>query len=127
TWKLLSYRDDTCLHLCLKAGLNLFNMFSIVWASVSIKGKDPFSGERLTQNRVLRRSSPPHWRDVSGTFRRETVQPLLPLIGTSTMCLQCDPCVSEAVGFLRINRGQISHPQLIQSLLLITYIDSASV
>ncbi|CAF2137886.1 unnamed protein product [Brassica napus] len=32
------------------------------------------------------------------------VQPLLPLIGTSTMCLQCDPCVSESVGFLRINR-----------------------
>ncbi|KAF2591432.1 hypothetical protein F2Q70_00041899, partial [Brassica cretica] len=52
----------------------------------------------------FQRSSPPHWRDVSGTFRRETVQPLLPLIGTSTMCLQCDPCVSEAVGFLRINR-----------------------
>ncbi|CAF1928432.1 unnamed protein product [Brassica napus] len=110
-----------------KPGLILFNTFSIVWASVSIRGKDPFSGERLTLNHVFSRSSPPHWLDVSGTFRRETIQPLLPLIGTSTMCLQCYPCVSEAVGFLRINRCQISHPQLIQSLLLITYIDSASV
>ncbi|XP_048615015.1 uncharacterized protein LOC111202844 isoform X1 [Brassica napus] len=87
-----------------KPGLILFNTFSIVWASVSIRGKDPFSGERLTLNHVFSRSSPPHWLDVSGTFRRETIQPLLPLIGTSTMCLQCYPCVSEAVGFLRINR-----------------------
>ncbi|WZZ21256.1 hypothetical protein YC2023_122643 [Brassica napus] len=53
---------------------------------------------------MFSRSSPPHWLDVSGSFRRETVQPLIPLIGISTMCFQCDPCVSEAVGFLRINR-----------------------
>ncbi|KAH0878563.1 hypothetical protein HID58_065957 [Brassica napus] len=66
------------------------------WASV-IKGKGPSSGEMLTLDCDLWRSSPPHRRDVSCTFRIETVQPLLPLIGTSTMCLQCDPCVSEAV------------------------------
>ncbi|CAN6832361.1 unnamed protein product [Brassica oleracea var. botrytis] len=53
----------------------------------------------LTLDCDLWRSSPPHRRDVSCTFRIKTIQPLLPLIGTSTMCLQCDPCVSEAVGF----------------------------
>ncbi|KAF3545639.1 hypothetical protein DY000_02001571 [Brassica cretica] len=49
------------------------------WASV-IKGKGPSSGEMLTLDCDLWRSSPPHRRDVSGTFRIETVQPLLPLI-----------------------------------------------
>ncbi|KAF2547630.1 hypothetical protein F2Q70_00023664 [Brassica cretica] len=49
------------------------------WASV-IKGKGPSSGEMLTLDCDLWRSSPPHRRDVSCTFRIETVQPLLPLI-----------------------------------------------
>ncbi|KAH0906542.1 hypothetical protein HID58_038369 [Brassica napus] len=34
---------------------------------------------------MFSRSSPPHWLDVSGSFRRETVQPLIPLIGISTI------------------------------------------
>ncbi|KAH0850232.1 hypothetical protein HID58_091283, partial [Brassica napus] len=72
TWKLFQYRGNACPHLCLKPGLILFNTFSIVWALVSIRGKGPFSGERLTLNHVSSRSSPPHWLDVSGTFRRET-------------------------------------------------------
>ncbi|KAH0893496.1 LOW QUALITY PROTEIN: hypothetical protein HID58_055925 [Brassica napus] len=71
---------------------------------------------RGTLDRVVGRSSPPHWLDVSGTFRRETVQPLLPLIGTSTMCLQCDPCVSEAMGFLRINLGMMVNSCVLRDL-----------
>ncbi|CAF2142332.1 unnamed protein product, partial [Brassica rapa] len=51
------------------------------------------------------------------TFSRETDLPLIPLIGASTMCFQCDPYASEVVRLLRINRGHPSHPRRTHAFL----------
>ncbi|KAH0851438.1 hypothetical protein HID58_090290 [Brassica napus] len=47
----------------------------------------------------------------------ETDLPLIPLIGASTMCFQCDPYASEVVRLLRINRGHPSHPRRTHAFL----------